>query len=449
MGKDNRPRRVGCSLLSFLIASAVGGCDRNSSPQRDASLPSSAATETAQPLPTESAAVTQSAAPPSVTPLALSTSVSDVWTTTLHPATLLPPTPVASISATVAIATQPPTPPPAAPVSSPSAPLASTLAGVHFAGEARAAKVFGRDGLEGWAVELAYARGPGSEDPRDVARRMRDRRTRGFRPILRIDYVQRQTVPPALHTTADMAPAVATDVAWLREESLSAITDFAAETVSLSEGALQHVIVGNEPNIDADGSAPDRLTECASARTDCAPAAYARVYRAMRAALAPLGAATLVAGVSPGTAAHPARWMGGPEYLATLLAELSPDEVDGIALHAYGLEADPVPGLPTDRLAYFQSLVNAQLAAIDAAGHAATPLYLSEMNTYADPDAPFIRDAFAWLDQLNAQRQGDIRAAVWFVWDSAGAWQDYALSGAPEDVRATFAEAAQAYPPGR
>jgi hypothetical protein len=261
---------------------------------------------------------------------------------------------------------------------------------------------------------------------------MQDRRARGFRPILRIDYVARQNLP------------VLSD-----PDGLAIMVTFAAEVVARSEGALAHVIIGNEPNIDTDGFEPGRLTECLAGREHCAPTAYARVYRAVRAALAPLGAKTIVAGVSPGTAAHPARWMGGPEYLAALLAELSPSEVDGIALHAYGLEAEPVPGLPNDRLGYFQALVRRQLDALDAAGHSGTPLYLSEMNEHTEPDPSFIRDAFAWLDGLNGTRRGDIRAAVWFVWDGAGAWDDFALSQAPTEVRAAFAEAAQRYPPGR
>jgi hypothetical protein len=261
---------------------------------------------------------------------------------------------------------------------------------------------------------------------------MRNRRAQGFQPILRIDYLQGQNLPPLRYP-----------------DELADMVTFAAEVVAGAEGALAHVIVGNEPNIDSEGTDPGRLTECLLGRTDCAPAAYARVYRSVRAAIVPLGAAALLAGVSPGTADHPARWMGGPEYLAAVLAELPPGSVDGIALHAYGLEAEPVAGLPADRLAYFQALVERQLAAVDGAGHDATPLYLTEMNAYTDPDADFIRGSFAWLDTLNGTRRGDIEAAVWFVWQGGGAWDGFALESAPQDVRAAFAEAAQAYPPGR
>jgi len=282
----------------------------------------------------------------------------------------------------------------------------------------------------GWAVELSYVND--WEAAAQVTARLRGLTMRGFRPILRIDYAPGQNIPPALDPDA-----------------LASYSNFAATVVDHAAGTLQHVVVGNEPNIDVDGSSPERHTECRSGRSDCSPAAYARAYRHFRAAIAPFGAKAIVAGVSPGTADHPARWVGGPEYLAAVLAHLPPGAVDGIALHAYGLEADHVPGLPRDRLAYFQILVERQLAVIDAAGHGATPLYLTEMNEYTDPDANFVRTAYAWLDQRNASRRGDIQAAAWFVWHGGGTWDPFALERAPADVSAAFADVAKAYPPGR
>lgn len=346
------------------------------------------------------------------------------------PASLAPPT----LPGTRVPATPGTVPPPAAasrPVTRlPPGADSLTLAGVHFAGSsAHADEVFGGTGLRGWAVELVY-----TEDgfaPADVAARMRGLRERGFTPILRADYARGQAIPPA-----DDAEAVAR------------YADALAAIVSGAGGALRHVVVGNEPNIDEAGVDPQRNTECRLGRATCAPDAYARVYRIVRARLAAVGAEALVAGVSPGTDAHPARWMGGPEYLAALLAELAPGQVDGIALHAYGLEAEPVPGLPPDRLAYFQALVRRQREAIDGAGHAATPLYITEMNEYTDPTAAFMEAAYGWLGAENARR-GGIRAAAWFTYDGEGAWDHLALRNAPEDVRAAFRRAASLHRPGR
>jgi hypothetical protein len=309
----------------------------------------------------------------------------------------------------------------------PSVPRDASIAGVHFAGQtATAAQVFGAPELDGWAVELAYT--DSGESAAAVAARVRSLRARGFRPILRLDAMPGQNIPAVSHP-----------------DTVGRYVDFASDVVARSDRALAYVVVGNEPNIDVDGADPARHTECRSARADCSPAAYARVYRDVRAAVRPLGAAAIVAGVSPGTADHPARWMGGPDYLAAVLAELAPGTVDGIALHAYGLEAEPVPGLPSDRLAYFQALVERQLEVIDAAGHETTPLYLTEMNEYDDPDATFVRAAYRWLDERNASRRGDIMAAVWFVWNGGGTWDDFALEHAPADVRAAFAEVAHTY----
>jgi hypothetical protein len=319
--------------------------------------------------------------------------------------------------------------PPAASWSGPldSAALPDALAGLHFAPGFAASEIFGA-GRSGWAVELAYAT---DGDGAAVGSRMAALQQRGFRPILRLDYARGQNLPPAGDA-----------------EALRRYLDFAISAVERAGGRLRFVVIGNEPNIDEDGTDPARNSECLAGREGCQPAAYAAVYRAARAALRPLAAYALVAGVSPGTDAHPARWMGGPEYLAAVLALLRPGEVDGIALHAYGLEAEPVPGLPPEPLAYFKALVSHQLAAVDAAGHGATPLFITEMNEYTRPEPAFVHAAYGWLDGLNLQRRGDILAAAWFVYQGHGAWDAVALSRNPA-VEAAFREVAGRYPSGR
>lgn len=307
----------------------------------------------------------------------------------------------------------------------------ATLAGVHFAGDRyTAAEVFGGGpGQTGWAVELAYA-SDGAPDA--VARRMTALHRRGFRVILRVDFARGQHIPPA----ADAA-------------AVARYVDFVVKAVGAAGGTVRHVVVGNEGNIDEAGDDPGRNTECRLGRATCTPEAYAAVYAAVRAALQPRGdVAVLVAGVSPGDADHPARWMSGPDHLAAVLAQLGPGDVDGVALHAYGLEQAPVPGLPAEPLAYFQALVERQLDVMAAAGHVRTPVYITEMNEYTRPEAAFVRAAYAWLDGLNRAGRARVRAACWFVLDGSGAWSDVALAGRP-DILAVFREAAQRYPPGR
>ncbi len=305
--------------------------------------------------------------------------------------------------------------------------LPDSLAGLHFAPGIPASELFGA-GRRGWAVELAYAADGGAEA---VAGRLSRLRDLGYEPILRLDYDRRQNIPPAGDAAA-----------------LATYRDFATRVIDAGAGRLRFVVIGNEPNIDEVGAGPARNTECLAGRDGCQPAAYAAVYRELRGALRARGAFALVAGVSPGGDNHPARWMGGPEYLAAVLAELRPGQVDGIALHAYGLEAEPVPGLPPEPLAYFQALVRRQLVAVDGAGHGATPLFLTEMNQYTAPEPAFVHAAYGWLDGLNAARRGDILAAVWFVYEGGGAWNEVALTRSP-DVLAAFREVAARYPAGR
>lgn len=151
-------------------------------------------------------------------------------------------------------------------------------------------------------------------------------------------------------------------------------------------------------------------------------------------------------GDTPGDEDHPARWMSGPDYLAEVLRQLAPADVDGLALHAYDLEREPVPGLPAEPLDYFQALVNRQLAIMAANGHRHTPVYISGMNEYTRPTVAFVRDAYAWLHSVNRQGSARLKAACWFVHDGGSRWSDVALVHQPE-IAAALREVAHAYPP--
>lgn len=447
-------RRVGLALLG-VVAVALGGCTRRP-PATPAGAGGAAATAPAPSVASTAPAPAPQPGPrlhvaprPSDTPGA----VGSVMATATATAPALPPlsaTPVAGPGSETA--TPLPTPgtaaaagvpsPPTAPAAPPSATSTvlpapalpdgapATLAGVHFAGDRyTAADVFGGGpDRTGWTVELAYA---SDGAPEAVARRLTGLHRRGFRVILRVDFARGQHIPPA-----DDPAAVA------------AYVDFVVKTIGAAGGRVRHVVVGNEGNIDEAGDDPRRNTECRLGRETCAPAAYAAVYRAVRDALRPRGdVAVLVAGVSPGDADHPARWMSGPDHLAAVLRLLGPGDVDGVALHAYGLEQAPVPGLPAEPLGYFQALVTRQLDVMTAAGHARTPVYITEMNAYTRPEAAFVRAAYAWLDGLNRTGRARIRAACWFVLDGGGAWDDVALAGRP-DILAVLREVAQRYAPG-
>ena len=263
------------ALLTLTVMLAAAGCAREPaarSPHDDPPPPASQArvAQGASKGPTEIATA-------SITPQATAsapTAPSSTAPSTTAPSTASPQASATAVAASTPIApTAETSPDPTRALS-----LTTTLAGIHFAGEASAAEVFGRADLEGWAVELAYVMGPGSEPPHEVARRMRDRRARGFRPILRIDYVAGQNLP------------VLSD-----SDGLAIMVTFAAEVVALSEGALAHVIIGNEPNIDTDGFEPGRLTECLAGREHCAPTA----------SMAPAAAASAPPYGSSGTAPAP------------------------------------------------------------------------------------------------------------------------------------------------
>ena len=140
--------------------------------------------------------------------------------------------------------------------------------------------------------------------------------------------------------------------------------------------------------------------------------------------------------------------MSGPEYLASVLRLLTPAEVDGLALHAYGLEREPVPGLPAEPLAYFKALMERQLGVMAATGHARTPVYITEWNQYTHPEPRFVRAVYAWLNGLNQSGRARLKAACWFVFDGGPAWAHVSLATRP-DILEVFQEVAQAYPPGR
>lgn len=182
-------------------------------------------------------------------------------------------------------------------------------------------------------------------------------------------------------------------------------------------------IVGNEPNLIVSSWPDGKIT----------PAGYATVYRNVRNAVhstADVGAPgqhfVLIAGPSPGGVEGP-RWMSGTDYLGQVLDNLTPADVDGFAIHAYGWD---VNGFSND--------YKAQLRVIDQKGFGDKPVWITEFNRYTTDDndeqytAQFARDAFANVNAWN-QTPGahNIVGMTWFIYDgdnqAGGGWNGYSV----------------------
>ena len=214
-------------------------------------------------------------------------------------------------------------------------------------------------------------------------------------------------------------------------------------------------IVGNEPNLIVTSWPSGQIT----------PAGYATVYRNVRNAVhntADVGAPgqhlVLIAGPSPG-GAEGIRWMDGNQYLGQVLDNLSPSEVDGFAIHAYGWG-----------VADFRDGYRSQLQVIDQKGFGDKPVWITEFNRYTTDDndeqysAQFVRDAFADVNAWN-QTPGahNIVGMTWFIYDSdnqaGGGWNGYAIEywkthgfpyGDSRDLYTAFEQSVDLrYPAGR
>jgi len=227
--------------------------------------------------------------------------------------------------------------------------------------------------------------------------------------ITRVDYVWGQCVPSP--TNPDYA-------------------GYPARFVSTAVNQLYnwaHIwILGNEPNLIPEGNGwPDNKIT---------PAGYAAIYRNVRNAVhstanvGPPGQhLVLIAGPSPGGVIEGVRWMDGNEWLGQVLDNLSPSEVDGFAIHAYGWDAQD-----------FRDGYRDQLRVIDQKGFGSKPIWITEFNRYTTDDndeqysAQFVRDVFSDVNTWN-QTSGthNIVGMTWFIYDSdnqaGGGWNGYAV----------------------
>ncbi|MBK8914640.1 MAG: discoidin domain-containing protein [Phycisphaerales bacterium] len=213
--------------------------------------------------------------------------------------------------------------------------------------------------------------------------------------------------------------------------------------------------VGNEPNLlDEWGGQALSPAEYA--------AAYRRIRTAIRSVASPLGEQlVLVAPVSPGDAIPGVRHTGGNEWLAALCAELSPNEVDGFALHGYGAPWHSA----TDARRDFLASILTQLAILSSFGFADKPALVTEWARAADPpstaqeaaSAAFLNGSLADVAAWNAQPGAHpVSAMCWFIYPpDSGAWQAFSIEsfagsgppGADHDLFDAFRHAADAQHP--
>jgi len=177
--------------------------------------------------------------------------------------------------------------------------------------------------------------------------------------------------------------------------------------------------LGNEPNLH--GEAQNWPNQ------EITPAQYATVFHNVHVALSNpslVGQAgapkLLIAPVSPGT-----------DWLDQTLSALSPSDIDGIALHAYGGQSTARGSLQDFR----KSLLD-QIAVIDAHGLTNVPLYITEWNRFTQTGnsadeavtADFARQALGFINRWNTTLGNhNIVAGNWFVYDSGIGWDNYSI----------------------
>jgi len=203
-------------------------------------------------------------------------------------------------------------------------------------------------------------------------------------------------------------------------------------------------VIGNEMNMILEAKAhPGGVID---------PSWYATVFRAARAKIRSYPGhqqdAVFVGGVAPGGAGGPT-YKSGRQYLSEMLYSLQPDEVDGIAMHAYGGWGKACDNGGKAPLALFEDGngdgmgYRSQARWIDALGHSRTPLLITEMsaNLHVGHGAPnpacgdvadgylydrkdvsdFIRAAYKSLSEWNGGPDNhDILGGIWFIYGHDG-----------------------------
>lgn len=211
-----------------------------------------------------------------------------------------------------------------------------------------------------WIVELfpwAYHQpAPDRFDWRQADLIINHAEAQGLRVLARISMTPAWARPPD------------TPLNWLTADSYPAYAEFAAAFAARYKGRVEHLIIGNEPNLSFEWGG--RATT---------PADYAALLRAVYPAVkaANPDALVLAAGLAP-TLEPPGSPNGLNDllYLQGLYAVGAADYFDALAVHAYGLTFPPAAPPAADVLNFRR--VELLRAIMLAHGDGATPMYITE-----------------------------------------------------------------------
>lgn len=158
-----------------------------------------------------------------------------------------------------------------------------------------------------------------------------------------------------------------------------------------------------------------------------APADYVSRFKRIRAAIrsvqSSLGPQIVLLG--PPTAFSP--------YLGGMLPYLDVGDVDGFAIHAYGVTS---PAIVANSVLNFQAAVTEQIGTIDSYGGGLfqfKPVFITEFDRCSDPEstewvsAQFLHLSFDWLNGWNSNSANHpVTGAAWFIYPDSG-WGCFSL----------------------
>lgn len=221
-------------------------------------------------------------------------------------------------------------------------------------------------------------------------------------------------------------------------------------------------VIGNEPNfLVPDSGWPNGKID---------PVVFAQIYRNVRNAIrtqaqaSPLGEHIVLVGpAGPGPMIPGVFWMSGLDWWNAVLSNIPANEIDGLALHAYGWNVTEFHNTYAEQLNFF-----------DSKGLQSKPVYLTEWNRYTNPNvnpggeeattAQMCAQSFADVNAWN-QTPGkhNIVSMCWFVYDAdqqaGNLWNGWSIEywrgagnplGSGNDLYTAFEQAVdQRYPAGK
>lgn len=214
------------------------------------------------------------------------------------------------------------------------------------------------------------------------------------------------------------------------------------------------LILGNEVNICGEAGNPAGCSAEHPALATTPPAWYAAVYREMRGHLREFAKAAGTPDVNVMLQASSPVGYGGARYTHYVLSHLCDAEVDAIALHAYGLKAEP----GADGTFGLSSQVTAQLDGIDDACDGkfrGVPVLITEWSRgnvvlpknlpAALSDKDFVEKVYAWIAAWNADpKHHRLAGATYFHGRGPGFDAENITQDGPNDhgpARQSFAKA--------